>query len=110
MNLPSGSDRRKQPRSEPARPFSLDLRTQDFDMVGEVRNLSPSGAYCRVDKPIAEMTRLMIVLDLDSDQIKCDGTVVRTEPAPGKNGYHIAIFFNKISKADQGKIDMLLEN
>lgn len=63
-----------------------------------------------MDKPIAEMTRVMMVLDLESDRIKCDETVVRTESAPGKNGYHVATFFNKISKADQGKIDMLLEN
>lgn len=83
---------------------------QDFDLVGEVRNLSRTGAYCRVDRPIAEMTRLMVVLDLKAEQVTCDGTVVRLEPAPDKSSYHIAIFFNNISREDQEKIDILIEN
>jgi len=103
------SDRRRYPRSETVERFSLGLRAQDFDLVGEVRNLSRTGAYCRVDKPIAEMTRLMMVLDLASDRIACDGTVVRMEPVPEKNHYNIAIFFNNISKTDQEKIDKLIE-
>jgi len=104
-----GTDRRRFPRSRPVKHFRLDLRAQDFDLVGDVRNLSRTGAYCRVNKPIAEMTRLMMVLDLNTARIRCGGTVVRTDPV-FEGSYHIAIFFNDISKADQEKIDILLEN
>lgn len=104
------SERRRCPRSEISEQFKLGLRVEDYDLVGEVRNLSRTGAYCRVDQPIAEMTRLVMVLDLNTDHIKCDGTVVRMDPAPEKNSYHIAIFFNNISKKDQEKIDILIEN
>ncbi len=107
---PAESDRRCHPRSKPSTPLMFGLHAKDFDLVGEVRNLSRSGIYCRVEKPIAEMTRVMMVLELDSGRIKCDGTVVRAEPSVGKNNYHVAIFFNKISKVDQEKIDMFLEN
>lgn len=108
---PAGkSDRRRYPRSETTQHLKLGIRAQHFDLVGEVRNLSRHGAYCRVDKPIAEMTQLMMVLDLNTDQIKCDGTVVRLEPVPNQRSYHIAIFFNNISRTDQEKIDILIEN
>lgn len=108
--LADGRDRRRGPRREIEERFRMGFRIQDFDVVGEVRNLSRTGAYCRVDRPIAEMTRLLMVLDLEAEQVKCDGTVVRLEPASDKNGYHIAIFFNNISRADQEKIDLLIEN
>jgi len=108
--LTDGRDRRRHPRREIEERFSMGFRIQDFDLVGEVRNLSRTGAYCRVDRPIAEMTRLMMVLDLKADQVKCDGTVVRLEPAPDRKSYHIAIFFNNISREDQEKIDILIEN
>jgi hypothetical protein len=43
---PSGeSDRRRCPRLETVERFKLGLRAQDFDLVGEVWNLSWTGAY-----------------------------------------------------------------
>ena len=104
------ADRRRDPRGAIGKRFNMGFRLQDFDLVGEVRNLSRSGAYCRVDRPIAEMTRLMVVLDLKPGRVKCDGTVVRLEPSPDKSSYHVAIFFNNISREDQEKIDILIEN
>ena len=72
--------------------------------------MSCNGAYCHVTKPIAEMTRVMMVLETDTYRIKCNGTVVRAEPVGEKGGYDIAVFFDKISEADQEKIVRLLGN
>lgn len=103
-------DRRRYPRSEPTTPFKLDLRAKDVALAAKVRNLSCNGAYCHVTKPIAEMTRVMMVLETDAYRIKCNGTVVRAEPVAEKGGYDIAVFFDRISKSDQEKLVRLLGN
>ena len=56
------------------------------------------------------MTQLMIVLDLPNAQIKCEGTVVRSESGmKGSNLHHLAIFFHTISDEARGKLTEFLE-
>ena len=80
--------------------ISIDMHLDSYknSIKGETHNLSPAGVYCEVDQPIAEMTQLMIVLDLPDAQVECEGTVVRAVEVKNHSDlYQLAIFFHKIS-------------
>ena len=80
----------------------------DFDLVTETRNLSRSGAYCRVNKYIEPMTKLRIYLLLPfkkndkivTKKISCSGVIVRTESDPGNDHFNVAIYFNDVKNRD----------
>ena len=100
-------DRRKHPRLENNIP--LKIRSDDFDLVTETKNLSCSGAYCRVSKYLEPMSKLKIHLLLPlkkannkiaTKKISCQGVIVRSESVPGDQYFNIAIFFNDIQQKD----------
>lgn len=105
-------ERRKYPRIDNCLPLKLSYT--DFDIVTETKNLSASGVYCAVNKPLEPMTKLNIVLLVPDKakghknihKINCQGVVVRKEESPniknnGKHPYCIGIFFNDIKKSDR---------
>ena len=102
-------ERRRYPRIEKELP--LKIRTDEYDLVTQTKNLSCIGAYCAVDKYIPPLTKLSIILLLPlktknkntNVKIQCKGVVVRTEGKPPE-GFNIAIFFNEISPRDKDKI------
>ena len=89
----------------------LKISHSEFDVVTETRDISGNGAYCSVNKPIAVMTKLRIVIlipvkkaELTSvKKVVCQGVVVRETVVEGdkKHPYHIGIFFNEISESDR---------
>ena len=90
----------------------IKIRAQDFDIITQTKNVSAIGAYCQINKYIAPMTKLNIVLLLPAPQkkavkIQCEGVVARiNEAKEGANPtYNIAVFFNRISKNDVNRID-----
>ena len=107
LNNNSIAERRSYPRVDTVLP--LGIKAGDFDIVTSTENISCVGAYCRVDKYLAPLTKLDIVLALNSrnknTKVKCRGVVVRTEPDTSlrtKGGYNIAIYFNGISEKPFG--------
>src|SRR5208282_2305465 len=72
------------------------------DILTETKNLSCSGAFCRMSQRLEPMTKLRIHLFLPLRQsgtvrpkkITCQGVVVRTQAAVGEEYYDTAIFFN----------------
>jgi len=100
------NERRGDPRLDNNIPVKICQEGGDF--VAETQNISRSGAYCLVNKQIAPMTKLKIHLMLtppdegkkNARKVSCEGVVVRCEPAEGGKGYHLAIFFNDITKRD----------
>jgi len=103
-------DRRKNIRAKKNIP--LKLEDIAFDIITETVDISSSGAYCRVTRNLAPMSKIEVVLlvpgkDSSSPtrKIRCKGVVVRSEPAiikyADKAHYNIAIFFTDISKKDQ---------
>ena len=60
MNKPNPQDRREHPRL--LKNIPLKISGTDFDIVSETKNLSRSGAYCRVSKYLEPMTKLKIHL------------------------------------------------
>ena len=99
-------ERRKDPRLENNIPVKI--CREGSNLVTETRNVSRSGAYCRVTQYIEPMTKLKIHLLLSfpksgksvTKKISCEGVVVRSEPASDDGEYHVAIFFSDISKRD----------
>ena len=114
------NERRKNPRLENNIPVKI--CQEDGDFVAETQNISRSDAYCLVDKYVEPMTKLKIHLVLTTSaegkknarKISCEGVVVRSEPVTDGEGYHLAVFFNDITKRDaeyiSDYVDALLQH
>ena len=111
--IPQGSERRRHPRLEHTVPVKIS--GGDFDIVTETRDISCSGASCRVSKYLAPMTKLKVhlLLPLPAGQaglnsgaksttrhIDCEAVVVRAESAPDHGYFYTAIFFSDIKPRD----------
>lgn len=109
-DIRSETDRRQHKRMDQNIRVGFKLDADENIIEGETYNLSPAGAYCRVDRPIAEMTRLMILLDLPMGQVSCEGTVVRSEQSPLVGQKHeIAIFFHRIDEEASHRLQTFLK-
>ena len=102
-------DRRRHPRIVTSLP--LKLTDNEYDILTETKNISASGVYCSVDKPIEPMTKLKIIILVPQKKsgrktvkkINCQGVVVRKEyvKTNGHHAYHIGIFFNDMNQNDR---------
>ncbi len=100
-----GMERRRHLRLDYNIPVKIS--SDDGDIVTETTNLSCSGAFCRIAKYLAPMTKLKINLLLPirkndrivTKRVGCQGVVVRSESVPGA-GFNTAIFFNDIAPRD----------
>ena len=100
------SEKRRSPRID--RSIPVKISSPAADLVTETRNISASGAYCRVSDYIEPMTRVSLTFLLpvktggkvSSRKIQCGGVVVRTENIPFENGFNVAIFFNDVRPQD----------
>lgn len=115
MTLNRIQERRDHPRIETVLP--LNIKTADFDIATSTKNISCVGAYCEVDKYLAPMTKLDIVLVLNdrnkNTKVKCQGVVVRSEPQEyneKQEKYNIAIYFNYITDPEKQKITKFIKN
>ena len=107
-------ERRKYPRIEKA--LSIILKGDIFTLTTETKNLSCSGVYCQVSRPVPELSKLAVTLLVPEmgqkavglHEIHCRGAVVRSERILRENGspakYFIAIYFTKLNPRDRGKI------
>lgn len=106
MISPHKPEKRRHPRVDNSVPVKIS--SCSGDLVTETRNISCSGAYCRVSDYIEPMTRLSLMLLLPTRQggrassrkIVCNGIVVRAENIPFENAFNIAIFFDDIRPRD----------
>jgi len=102
-------ERRQHPRVN----FNLPIKISDtsVDLVTETKNVSASGAYCVVNKPIDLMTKLEIIILIplkknnkkNLKKITCGGVVVRQDYMKnnGTGKYSIGIYFNDIKETDR---------
>lgn len=102
------SERRKHPRSR--RGFKAD----GSDLFNHVDNISASGVLCHTKRPVAEMTKLSIEIELPApvDRIvTAEGIVIRCDADPKKReSFRVAIFYTKLSDADQHAIRDYVEH
>jgi hypothetical protein len=107
-------EKRRHPRV--AKTLPLKIADAKATFITETKNISRSGAYCQVRKIIPPLTKLGITLfvpnveskNSQSQKIKCEGVVVRSEPVVQDGNikyYNIAIFFNRIREADAQVIE-----
>ncbi len=88
------------------------------DILTETKNLSCSGAFCRMTQRLEPMTKLKVHLLLPlrktdkatTKKITCQGVVVRTQAAGGQDNYDTAIFFSDIAPKDSRTIDEFVES
>ena len=116
MSQKSSQERRKDPRFFGNIP--LKISGDDFDLVTETKNLSKSGAYCRVNQYIEPMTKLRVQFLLPfkrkdrtiNKKITCGAVIVRTESEPANGLYNVAIFFNDIQERDSATLTDYVTN
>ena len=88
------------------------------DILTETKNLSCSGAYCRVSQRLEPMTKLKVLLLLPlrkndkvtTKKITCQAVVVRAELVSGDDFYNTAIFFSDIAPKDSHFINEFVES
>ncbi len=109
---PDGKDRRKHPRS--ARGFAhVELRSEE-GLINRIENISCSGVLCHMKRPVPEMTKMSIVLDLPEPadcQIEAEGIVVRcvAEDQRGES-FRVAILYTKVTDDAQHAIRQYVEH
>ena len=114
-------DRRKSSRIRKNIP--LKIKEASFDSVSETKNLSSSGLYCKIDKYVAPLTKVDMILLIPQSvgkpsekeqckKVECVGTVVRTELVNDRiegDYYNVAIFFSDIKKSDKTCIEKFIK-
>ena len=88
------------------------------DILTETKNLSCSGAYCRMTQRLEPMTKLRVNLllplrknnKLTTKKITCQSVVVRTQEVAGEQCYDTAIFFSDIAPKDSRAISEFVES
>ena len=108
------NERRKYPRLE--RTLLITLKGDAFHLSTETKNISGSGAYCQVSRPIPELSKPAVTLlipvtareEVGLQEIECEGVVVRSERILRDNGtpekYFIAIYFTRMGRTDRSKL------
>jgi len=111
-------ERRKSPRINKV--LSVKLSDSEFDILTETKNISATGAYCPVSKPLELMTKLRLVLLIPIKKnrtktikkINCEGVVVRLESTKDKDKYpyRAGIFFNQINDQDKKALRFYIQS
>ena len=111
-------ERRKFQRIEDS---GLSLKLEGFDSITHTLNISPSGVYCKVDKPLPLMSRMSLKLMIPDaskengsvKELKVSGIVVRQHPVMVEGDikhYDVAIFFEDLSAKDKELIAYYIAN
>jgi hypothetical protein len=99
----------------------LSLKLEGFDSITHTLNISPSGVYCKIDKPLPLMSRVRLKLmipdqtreDGQARNLDVGGVVVREHPVMVDGAvkhYDIAIFFEDLSAKDKEAITSYISN
>ena len=115
-SLPLSQEKRRHLRVDYKIPVKIS--SDHGEIVTETKNLSCSGAFCRVDQHLEQMTRLKIHLLLPirksnkvtTKKITCQGVVVRSQALEGQDYYDTAIFFSDIASKDSRTIGEFVES
>jgi hypothetical protein len=114
--LPSSQEKRRHLRVELGVPVKIS--GEQGEILTETKNLSCSGAYCRMTQRLEPMTKLKVHLLLPlckkdkvtTKSIICESIVVRTQAVAGEQYYDTAIFFSGIAPKDSRTINEFVES
>lgn len=115
-SLPVSQEKRRHLRVDYNIPVKIS--SDHGDILTETKNLSCSGAFCRVSERLEPMTKLKVQLLLPmrkSDKIKpkkisCQGVVIRSQTVPREDYFDTAIFFSDIAPKDSRTINEFVES
>ena len=101
-------EKRQFPRIEKILPITL--VGESFTVEAKTKDISASGTYCTVSRPIPEFSKLAITLNLPENKgIRCQGVVVRAGEIQRENGgpsiHFAAIYFTDIQSQDRKRIE-----
>ena len=105
----NGLERRRHPRGYFR--FEVDVgNLEDMSVLPVTAlNLSASGLYCVCPRQLGELTRVDLVLKLESmGEIPARAVVIREEELSG-GMYGLGLFFTSISDDDRARISGLIE-
>lgn len=99
----------------------LKIQDKDRSIVTETINITSSGAYCKTDKPLPLLAKVVLTLLMPKygkkgkadRKIECKGTVVRTHPViiDGRpQSYDVAIYFDELTASDRRFISEYIEH
>ena len=110
-------DKRNCPRIERKLPLKLS-DSNEYDVLTETSNISASGAYFPINKPLALMTKydIVILVPVLKNKIKsikkvnCCGVVVRIEKSniDNKYPYRAAIYFCDMKDSDRKALKLYI--
>jgi hypothetical protein len=104
-------ERRSHPRSK--RGFQV-VDASDDNLITHVDNISCSGVRCHTRRPLAEMTKMEIVLELpapDKRRVMAEGVVVRCDVEESDHGaFRVAILYTKVAESDFDAIQSYVEH
>ncbi len=96
------------------------IQNNDISIITKTINITSSGAYCKTDKPLPLLSKVVLTLLIPKygkkgkvdQKIECKGTVVRTHPVivDGQpQSYDVAIYFDELSPNDSRFITQYIE-
>lgn len=104
-------ERRKHPRSR--RGFKHPEHLAEGGLINHVENISCSGVLCQTRRPVPEMTKMSIVLELPAPlnrHIEAEGVVIRCEAEdPHGNAFKVAILYTRLNDDDHEAIREFVE-
>jgi hypothetical protein len=114
-SLPTSQEKRRHLRVEHSIPVKIS--GEHGDILTETKNLSCSGAFCRMTQRLEPMTKLKVYLllplrksdKMTTKSITCQGVVVRTQAQGAQDYYGTAIFFSDIAPQDSRAINEFVE-
>jgi len=99
--------------------FALKIEDATSIIETRVKDISCSGLYCQIGRPIPVMTKVAIILLLPSHgrsrvgitEIKCEGIVVRSQLRAERDElfYDTAVFFTEMKEKDKDMIGRYVE-
>jgi len=111
-------EKRQSPRFEKSVPIRIS--ELEFDILTETKNISASGAYCSISKPLKLMTKLNTVLLIPLKRnktktvkkITCSAIVVRLEHSSEdkKYPYRIGVYFSDIKEKDRKTLNAYINS
>lgn len=105
-------ERRRYPRSRAGFPVIED--TAGPGVLNHVDNISCNGVLCHTVKPVPEMTKMSIILELPKPvekRVEAEGIVIRCQPDDqGDDHFKVAILYTKLSDDDYEAIREYVEH
>ena len=106
--------RQDERRSHPRSSSGFRVASESDELISRVDNISCSGVLCHARRPVAEMTKLEIVLELPrpaKKKVRAEGVVIRCDVEESDHeSFRVAILYTKVAEADFDAIQAFVEH